>query len=494
MAASSSSGALPPLRSSQDISVEGEGGDFDKEPTTQFTLIDHGFGQARAQLLNSWTFERAQLPVGTWTVVDDDGWAAASCSNPGTKPILAEDVFKKIVGKREGGDGYIVVDTSKAGRATTFDLSSWLQRFDEVDLELKLDVVGADLGFKAAQLFAPRQGMRIWWCGVSIYKALRFTTYKKVPSTWASRSFSAWRKATAQLGFEPSHALASRVILSAGAAQAVADPDRFLPCFALPTLGFLLCLSVWCSDDPGNHGLRSEDRRDSCTLVLRNLCLAAAAAKPAWMLGLRTLAWRCVWPASEPSAAQLFLAIDPTGAVHLDVLRAYAAAGNDVAVEWWSAINKKSVVRAIEQAGRRRYEVDLWDLLVVAASCTDTSLIAQLVWFVARRLETVVLGLSGTESSFKLVLKRKTLETILGDARLLDYELLRYMLSNKATSSGRIRWSMSLDKANVAALQLLTGYIGSGDNEVIVSAPQVGGPSRALSPGAPGMERAPAIL
>lgn len=310
--------------------------------------------------------------------------------------------------------------------------------------------LGNNVVFEVYSLTIHRDAFKYFWSALCLYRVLKLSSYKGLPSKWASVCRAAWCSWVEEAGLRP-----SSHVLQSTQSDVQKNSDllgAFLPSPSLSIVAILvvLCRCAYRTQQAG--GLRSAHGQQLADNLVSAL-LQSAATWREWNIQIRfAMRWAPAWPLGEPRSADIVLPLTPAMTVDLAPWRRAINAGNDLAIAWWARI---AIGGDVMVAGTQMLPLQV----LLSRSCQSKatlSLYRQLVWQLGRHIEICIhRSLAGTHSQGgALQAIPRDLQALLDKPEQLDHQLARYVESGRSLTANHWHLGYCTDKGNVAGLQL----------------------------------------
>lgn len=264
-------------------------------------------GERAAVVTHLRTFEKVQLPPGSWELVDgsaggdgddfDEVCVVGVEDNGGEHIFELEELFQRhLLVHPETGEEWVRLK----GTDSLMNLGLEMVKHRVADCNIQLGHAQAGFGIEIAVFRRPRAaGMQTYWSLLSVYKGLRLTAFK-YPSNWIQRCLPRWLRAFEQtFGFSD-----SSVVLSCSHSdssdkkRAMPWHERCLPFPGIATWALLLLAFRWQCLPREGGGFSSAQDRKSCSLFATALmALISADGDASWDFDVVLVRkWRSPWP------------------------------------------------------------------------------------------------------------------------------------------------------------------------------------------------------
>lgn len=248
------------------------------------------------QLTDIVTSERVKITGEGWSlVVDEDGSEAclARCL-PGGEPEVQhiDQLMQRLVFvSSDSGERFVKIGHGQGRKIYSLDKA--MTSYKTGTLGLQVGPTSARLSLKVHVFQRPRGGnLRAFFDLHDVYRALRMSACKGVPSKWVWHSMQTWTAYFVSLG------LGVQLVRSTSVADDDDDPwsQRCLPATCASSAALLLLLGRWAFLSRERGGLSSSEQREAAGEIFGRLCDAALEG-----VGLRlrvslVVEWRCRWP------------------------------------------------------------------------------------------------------------------------------------------------------------------------------------------------------
>jgi hypothetical protein len=232
-------------------------------------LIDAPYGEQRQYVVDRRTMGRQRLPIGSWEVVLDDGWAClVNAGDEDKEVIVLETMLLRQLYKSDTGEQYVI--EGKDGKTATWSLTSKMQKIQDVTVKFKTGVLGTWTEVSCSWLVWPRYcGARYLWSCNSLCKS----------SKWVYNSALSWAQYLAPLVVHAGDHVFPSKCADVGDVEPTDPVVGVLSQPSLTTFSTVALLARWASCSPRAGGLR-EPANEAAKCLLDGLFRSSCQAKP----------------------------------------------------------------------------------------------------------------------------------------------------------------------------------------------------------------------
>jgi hypothetical protein len=207
--------------------------------------IDYVVGRGHV-VLHRLTLERQDLPVGEWDIIyDADGFGCAVDSESTCEPLVLEQFLARTLCSSPTDPLVVVEDRGKI-KQRIWSLSGRMREAEDVVVLFKCSVLLGTHELRACLLEWPRQNSRFVFKSAWVYRLMRLSSFKNLPSKWFYKSRVSWVAWLSKLGFDGDHLQHSvRAIQEEGD-----EKPNFMDASGISTIGLVALLCRWGSATP----------------------------------------------------------------------------------------------------------------------------------------------------------------------------------------------------------------------------------------------------
>lgn len=454
-------------------------GDVAMPASHQGRLFLDRVSQSSWQLTDMTSLETAALQGDLFELVFDDHGRAAVAgvrdAGADSEPTvqLVEELMQFDVWVGGNGETYIGRTTESQTNLTS--LRAFGRKHFVVDIRLRLGSSTATSLLTAFIFRRPRGcGAKVFWGCFDLYDAFGMTGYKGLRSKWCFACLPSWQRQasghfTGELFVASKHA--NNRPGPFATEQGGPTSTHLLPQTAAATVAMLNMVCRWAFATADRGGLKADGPRSAATTAFQCFLQLAVAHGSFQIQVVCDDAWRGQWP--RPSAkfgdTTCAMVVTAEGDLKYEALSSLSGDLSKCAVarRWHRALFGPMVTSMPKPSEPLS---DFFARTVRVAPLS--SLVAQVLFIVARRVEALVCSRGQKADKIPMDFEYREHKIKVGDPQL-DEKLVAYVLAGIAESRRHRNLSIATDKANPCASSLQNSVIVFPNNSGIICVPNV---------------------